>query len=389
MPGKRLTFSQRIKLQVFLEDHRCKSLKIIAETLKVNRVTLYKEILNRRIQTSYKEIVVKKGPEQPCKLLEKFPFCCNACRYRPKCVHRVFIYDAYSAHENFSRTKYNCSTGPSMSENELDELDKKVSPRVLMGQSLYHIKASDNTIKVSQQTLRRYIQKGYLKCKPIDLPRTVQRRHNDFVIQKRTHIDPKLLVGRTFEDFKSYASHSSTAKIIQIDTVYGKLKDDKVILTIFEPKSKLQFGILIPKTSETVNKVILSLIEKFDSINKNLFDVILTDNGKEFIGLPQIQINEDGEYRFMLFYCDPYCSWQKGGCERNHELFRYVKRKGITLDTVSQPELNQIFSNINSLKRKSLNGLSPYDVFAKTYGYEALELIGITNIKPHNIILKN
>ena len=130
-------------------------------------------------------------------------------------------------------------------------------------------------------------------------------------------------------------------------------------------------------------------IKKFSSINKKLFDVILTDNGKEFIGLPQIQINEDGEYRFMLFYCDPYCSWQKGGCERNHELFRYVKRKGITLDTVSQPELNQIFSNINSLKRKSLNGLSPYDVFAKTYGYEALELIGITNIKPHNIILKN
>ena len=389
MPGKRLTFSQRIKLQVFIEDPRCKSLKTIAESLKVNRVTLYKEILNRRIPVSCKNLIVHRGPVEPCKLLEKFPFCCNACRFRPKCIRQVFVYDAYTAHENFSRTKHSCSAGPSVSNDELNELDKKVSPRVLMGQSLYHITATDNTIKVSQQTLRRYIQKGYLKCKPIDLPRTVQRRHNDFVIQKRTHIDPKLLMGRTFEDFKSYTTDSKDAKIIQIDTVYGKLKDDKVILTIFEPKSKLQFGILIPKTSDAVNKVIFSLMEQFDSINKKLFDVILTDNGKEFVGLPQIQINEDGEYRFMLYYCDPYCSWQKGGCERNHEFFRYVKRKGITLDTISQPELNQIFSNINSLKRKSLNGLSPYDVFAKTYGYEALELIGITNIQPHNIILKN
>lgn len=389
MPGKRLTFSQRIKLQVFLEDPRCKSLKSIADTLKVNRVTLYKEILSRRTSVGCKQVVVQKGPILPCKLLEKFPFCCNICRFRPKCVRQVFIYDAYTAHENFSRTKHSCSIGPSISNDELAELDQKVSPRVLMGQSLYHITSSDDTIKVSQQTLRRYIQKGYLKCKPIDLPRTVQRRHNDFVIQKRTHIDPKLLMGRTFEDFKTLISASKDIKVIQIDTVYGKTKDLSVILTIFEPKSKLQFGVLIPKTSDAVNRVILSLIEKFNSINKKMFDVILTDNGKEFIGLPQIQINEMGEYRFMLYYCDPYCSWQKGGCERNHELFRYVKRKGITLDTVSQSELNQIFSNINSLKRKSLNGLTPYEVFAKTYGYEALELIGITNVQPHNIILKN
>lgn len=389
MPGKRLTFSQRIKLQVFLEDPRCKSLKTIADTLKVNRVTLYKEILSRRTPVSCKQVVVLKGPVLPCKLLDKFPFCCNICRFRPKCVRRVVIYDAYTAHENFSRTKHSCSTGPSISNDELAELDQKVSPRVLMGQSLYHITKSDDTIKVSQQTLRRYIQKGYLKCKPIDLPRTVQRKHNDFVIQKRTHIDPKLLMGRTFEDFKSLIGASKDIKMIQIDTVYGKTKDLSVILTIFEPKSKLQFGVLIPKTSDAVNRVILSLIEKFNSINKKMFDVILTDNGKEFMGLPQIQMNELGEYRFMLYYCDPYCSWQKGGCERNHELFRYVKRKGITLDTVSQSELNQIFSNINSLKRKSLNGLTPYEVFAKTYGYEALELIGITNVQPHNIILKN
>ena len=274
MPGKRLTFSQRIKLQVFLEDPRCKSLKTIADTLKVNRVTLYKEILSRRTSVGCKQVVVQKGPILPCKLLEKFPFCCNICRFRPKCVRRVFIYDAYTAHESFSRTKHSCSTGPSISNDELADLDQKVSPRVLMGQSLYHITSSDDTIKVSQQTLRRYIQKGYLKCKPIDLPRTVQRKHNDFVIQKRSHIDPKLLMGRTFEDFKTLISTSKDTKIIQIDTVYGKRKDLSVILTIFEPKSKLQFGVLIPKTSDAVNRVILSLIEKFNSINKKMFDVL-------------------------------------------------------------------------------------------------------------------
>lgn len=54
------------------------------------------------------------------------------------------------------------------------ELDTKVSERVLTGQSLYHIKETDRTIKQCQSTIRKYINSGYLTARTIDSPRTVR-----------------------------------------------------------------------------------------------------------------------------------------------------------------------------------------------------------------------
>lgn len=39
-----------------------------------------------------------------------------------------------------------------------------------------------------------------------------------------------------------------------------------------------------------------------------------------------------------------------------------------------------IFSHINSVKRKSLGGKTPYEVFAFTYGAEVATLLGITSV---------
>ena len=49
MAGKRMTFKQRALLQISLENPRTKSLIEISKKLNLNRVTLYNEILNRRI----------------------------------------------------------------------------------------------------------------------------------------------------------------------------------------------------------------------------------------------------------------------------------------------------------------------------------------------------
>ena len=36
----------------------------------------------------------------------------------------------------------------------------------------------------------------------------------------------------------------------------------------------------------------------------------------------------DGSKSTTIFYCDPYCFWQKGACEKNHEYIRYIRPKG-------------------------------------------------------------
>lgn len=61
--------------------------------------------------------------------------------------------------------------------------------------------------------------------------------------------------------------------------------------------------------------------------NVKFFDVILTDNGVEMLGLPSIQMSKDGELLFNLFFCDPYRSYQKGKCERNHQFLDISLKK--------------------------------------------------------------
>jgi len=389
MPGKRISFKQRVKIQCYIEDPRNKSLSKLASILKLSRSTVYREIINRRISRGSKQERFMRQKPLPCELLKQFPFCCNACYKRSRCAKEILIYDAYDSNENFEHIKHTCTQGPNLSTNQLDKIDELVSPRIQSGQSIYHVVNSDKDINVSEQTIRRYIKKGYLHAKVIDLPRTVQRRNMDYVVDKRVHVDAKLLNGRMYEDYLIYKSAYQEAVFLQINTMIGRRRDKKCILTIFEPKSKLQIGLLVNRNSEAINCCLLNLIYRLEKANAKFFDAILTDNGSEFKDLPKIEVNDEtGVIRFKLFFCDPYASYQKGGCERNHEFFRYIKRKGISFDSLTQLELDTIFSNINSYKRRSLNGLTPYQVFKQKFGLNALEELHIHYVEPLKIILK-
>ena len=81
-------------------------------------------------------------------------------------------------------------------------------------------------------------------------------------------------------------------------------------------------------------------------------EVFLTDNGPEFDSL--IDLSE--EYPDMhVFYCHPLSSFEKGACERNHELVRFIHYKGWSFDSYTQEDIDLMFSHINSYPRKSLN----------------------------------
>jgi len=389
MPGKRISFKQRIKIQCFIEDPRNRSLSKLAKSIKLSRSTIYREIINRRISRGSKlEKFMKRRPE-PCALLSYFPFCCNACYKRSSCSKEILIYDAYSSNEEFEHIKHTCTKGPNLTTKELNRIDELVSPRIQSGQSIYHVVNSDKDINTSEQTVRRYIRNGYLHAKVIDLPRTVQRRNMDYVVDKRIHVDAQLINGRMYEDYLIYIKSCPEAIFLQIDTMIGRRRDKKCILTIFEPTTKLQIGILVNRNSESINIALMNLIYRLEKVNAKFFNAILTDNGSEFKDLPKIEIDQEtGIIRFKLFFCDPYASYQKGGCERNHEFFRYIKRKGISFDSLTQLELDNIFSNINSYKRKSLNGLTPYDMFKRKFGLIALEELHIHYVEPLKVILK-
>jgi hypothetical protein len=59
--------------------------------------------------------------------------------------------------------------------------------------------------------------------------------------------------------------------------------------------------------------------------------------------------------------------------------------KGESFDHFTQDTVNIIFSHVNSVKRKSLNGKSPYDMFAFTYGEELAAILGIIAISADQV----
>lgn len=148
-------------------------------------------------------------------------------------------------------------------------------------------------------------------------------------------------------------------------------------------------GVYSSQSSNSINvcirKILHTLQQRYHTI---FFDCILTDNGSEFKSLHhEEQEEESGELFFKLFFCDPYSSFQKGGCERNHELLRYVYQKKKTLDTLTQEEVSEAFSHMNSLRRKTLKGRSSYQAFTKKFKIDPI-IFGISKVAPEDIKLK-
>ena len=121
---------------------------------------------------------------------------------------------------------------------------------------------------------------------------------------------------------------------------------------------------------------------------KELFPVILADNGTEFSNPSEIEIDEStGEILTKIYYCDPASPGQKGTCEVTHELIRYFIPKGQPLDELTQVAVNLMMSNINSYKRKKLNDRSAYELFSFIYGQDIALKLDINYIDPNNVIM--
>lgn len=172
----------------------------------------------------------------------------------------------------------------------------------------------------------------------------------------------------------------------------GKRNDKIALMTLFEPQSKLQWGVLINRSSFNVNQVIRQLINQLiNQLNVSsrlFFDCVLTDNGAEFQHFPHLEVNEHGEFQTRTFYCDPYASYQKGGYERNHALVRRMIKKGESLQLYSQQTIDNIFSNLNSHKRESLGNRSPVEMFEHLLGFDITQELSLNVIPDKDIILK-
>lgn len=326
-----------------------------------------------------------------CKTLSRAPYVCNGCSKKTSCRLEKYYYRAKEAQTKYKTLLSSSRAGINMSEDELGALNELTAPLIRKGQPIGHIFASHNDeIPCTKRTFYSYVEKGIFSFGNIDLRRKV--RYKKRKIKKISNIrrNSKLLIGRKYTDFINFTTENPDIKIVEMDTVEG-VKGGKVILTIFFRESKLMLMILLnAKTQEAVKQVFDNIENSIGTeLFKKTFPAILTDNGSEFLDPEKLENSscKDNFKRTSIFYCDPNCSFQKGGIEKNHEYIRYIVPKGKSFNNFTQAHVELIMNHINSTSRENLNNHTPMEIARLLFPLELINLFNLKTISANNVCL--
>jgi len=421
--NKHLTDADRLQIEIFLKQRH--SLKSIAQKLGKSTSTISREVRKRAQEsekfaahypqnrcTRRKECnrcqlcddkpnctrrcatcnrcnkICPMYEEEICYRLFDPPYVCNGCPEAYRCALKKRFYLHKKAHEAYREMLIESRTGANITEEELLDLDDFVSPLIKRGQSVHHIFANNpDEFEISEKSVYRYVSGGLLKADNLDMPRVVR-----FKPRKTKPVEHKVdsgcRIGRTYADFKDFIETSATPAV-EMDTLKGGVSG-KVLLTLMFKSCDFMLAFLRDRnTSQTV-------IDRFNALYdllgagcfKELFPVILTDNGSEFSNPNALELDALGNRRTHIFYCDPNASYQKPNVELNHEFIRKILPKGTSLNNLTQDGIDLMMSHINSYSREKLNDKSPLEMFGFIYGEDIAAKLGLCKIPANEIILK-
>jgi IS30 family transposase len=136
-------------------------------------------------------------------------------------------------------------------------------------------------------------------------------------------------------------------------------KQKEILSTQYERKTMLcKLHKLLNKTAEETENAIADNIE---SLPENAWLTITRDNGTENAK----HLNTLNNFDIQSFFCDPYCSWQKGGDENLNKLVRQYLPKKADMSKLTNNDIYIIQERLNNRPRKSLNYLTPNEVVAE------------------------
>lgn len=145
------------------------------------------------------------------------------------------------------------------------------------------------------------------------------------------------------------------------DTVEFQKKLKSPYLSVqYERKSQLiRMHKVANKSAEETKEAIIKTAE---SMPNDIFQTITFDNGTE--GAKHVELKEYYP-GIQTYFCDPYCSWQKGGVENANKLIRQYLPRSINLNELTDKDIYVIQEKLNDRPRKGLNYQTPNEVINK------------------------
>ena len=231
--------------------------------------------------------------------------------------------------------------------------DEEASPRDiclrvkrdLAGKSISH-----TTIYSHTKRNRGLIQKLRRKGKPNKQKVTKRKKPKDKSVKRRNISERSSVVGEGIE----YGHY-------EIDTIVSPRGGSSyAILTLRELKSRKRWFFRIPDLkAETTLAVVRGFFRRFPV---HMLKTLTADNGPENKSLYQLERVYPG---LKVYYCDPYCAWQRGSVENANGEFRWYYPKGTDFKDVALAEIWKVEDKLNRRCMDCLDGKTADEVFQK------------------------
>lgn len=315
-----------------------------------------------------------------CEELRDPPYVCNGCPLEKSCKKAHAYYSAHKAQGAYERERSASRKGVRASLEELKRLDEVISPLVRKGQSLNHTLANHREeIGLSEKTLYNYVNANVFKVRDIHLPKKVSYRPRKNERPVLTHMEYKYRQGRTMESFEAFRVENPDLPVVEMDTVKSARGSKQCLLAFTFEKGNFFIAFLLKDATQG------SVLAVFDHLTEHLglaafrelFPVILTDNGVEFKDPISLEHSTRNCLRTRLFFCDPQASWQKPHIEKSHVELRKIVPKGTSFAKLTAEDVTLILNHVNSEPREILGNKTPFDLFAGKNEKKLLDLLNL------------
>ena len=125
------------------------------------------------------------------------------------------------------------------------------------------------------------------------------------------------------------------------------------IATLVERQSR--FVVLVKLPEKRTEVVVDALIKAVRKLPVALRKSLTWDRGSELTEHAKFTVATD----VKVFFCDPYCPWQRGSNENTNGLLRQYYPKGMDLSAVSQAQLDTVARKLNTRPRQTLGWKTP------------------------------
>ena len=236
------------------------------------------------------------------------------------------------------------------------------SPGAVLGE--IKAKGLEFETEISKPTLYSYIDKGiFLTITNKELPVKGRRKKKNKKVRRQARANAGTSIEKRPEDIDTREEFGHW----EMDTVVGKRGESKhslLVLTERKTRNELIY-LLYEHTTEQVCKRLDQLEAEWGEQFGQVFKTITVDNGSEFADWKGMQQSaaDESEKRVTVFYCHPYCSFERGSNENQNRLVRRKIPKGENFDDRTEDDIQRVEDWINDYPREMFGWKTSGELF--------------------------